>query len=46
MRARYEAAPTAETIMSLADAFDVSVQTIRNIVRYRTWRHLKQKRRA
>lgn len=41
VRAQYAAAPTPDTIKRLAEAFDVPRQTIRNIVKNRTWKHVK-----
>jgi len=45
VRAQYAAVPTPETVARLADAFDVSMDTIRNIIAKRTWKHVKPPRR-
>ena len=41
IRRRYAAAPTAETVRELADAFVVTVATIRAIVLIKRWRHVR-----
>lgn len=45
IRAQYAAVPKGSTVNRLANAFDVSVQTIRDIAKGRSWKHIKQPRR-
>lgn len=45
IRAQYAANPTPATIKRLAEAFIVTVQTIRDIVKVRSWKHVKQPKR-